>query len=503
MWNSRSVSNKILFIQSYILSKLLDIICITETWLTNEHFDSEILPIDFCIYRRDRESRGGGILIGVKKSIPSRLYSIGCNAEFLAIEISTKPTVLLCCVYVPPNSPNDYYTNIISSLRSLSTSNHIIILGDFNTPDINWNSLSGSTFFSNELCELTFDMNLSQLITTPTHKHGNILDLVFTNLPGQTQNLQVDNSTLFSDHFFITFDLKLNLPSSKSNKAKPLFNYSKTNLDILAFKLSDIMVDPNILINPENLWRYIKDTILHARDISTPMFRPSPEHPRWLTPDIRHLQKKIITLNRSIRRSPTNAKDVKLSSIESTMQNLCQEAKYEYEISLIKSFKSQPRKLYSHLSRLKSTKSLPLYLKDGDIKLFDDTAKANSLNTFFNSTFSVSDYTFPQLSDLPKPLTQLNEITFDSLEVYKVLSKLDTSKAMGIDTIHPHLLKMSALLIYEPVTSLFNNIMQTQLIPKEWKTHKIIPIPKTSDTTLVNNYRPISLLCILSKVLEN
>ncbi len=73
---------------------------------------------------------------------------------------------------------------------------------------------------------------------------------------------------------------------------------------------------------------------------------------------------------------------------------------------------------------------------------------------------------------------------------------------MGPDNLHPHLLKLCADKIYDPITCLFNYIMNTQLIPQEWKIHKIIPVPKKGDLTLTKNYRPISLLSILSKVLE-
>ena len=44
--------------------------------------------------------------------------------------------------------------------------------------------------------------------------------------------------------------------------------------------------------------------------------------------------------------------------------------------------------------------------------------------------------------------------------------------------------------------------MQSCSIPNEWKIHKIVLIPNSSDLSKVQNYRPISLLCILSKTLE-
>ncbi len=71
-----------------------------------------------------------------------KVSRLGENVELIAVETLTNPSVILCCVYVPPN---DYCTSIINSLGSLPTCKNVIILGDFNCPDINWNYLSGST----------------------------------------------------------------------------------------------------------------------------------------------------------------------------------------------------------------------------------------------------------------------------------------------------------------------------------------------------------------------
>ena len=78
--------------------------------------------------------------------------------------------------------------------------------------------------------------------------------------------------------------------------------------------------------------------------------------------------------------------------------------------------------------------------------------------------------------------------------MYEALSKLDPTKAMGIDNLNPHLLKMCAPMIREPVTCLYNNIMKTHILQQEWTIHKVIPIPKKGDLTLVKNHRKVSLL---------
>ena len=55
----------------------------------------------------------------------------------------------------------------------------------------------------------------------------------------------------------------------------------------------------------------------------------------------------------------------------------------------------------------------------------------------------------------------------------------------------------------EPITALFNLCLSSASLPDEWKVSKIRPVPKKGDLSLVKNYRPISLLCTLSKVLES
>ena len=159
--------------------------CFTETWLGSEDYENEILPENCWTYRRDRRTRGGGVLIGVNKSILSRLYLRGDNTELIAVELLTNSFLILCCVYAPSNSSINYCTSVTNSLGSQPASKKVIILGDFNCPDINWNCLSGSTDFSIKLCDFSFEKNLTQVVNAPTHTLGNMLDLVFTNIDCQ------------------------------------------------------------------------------------------------------------------------------------------------------------------------------------------------------------------------------------------------------------------------------------------------------------------------------
>jgi len=87
------------------------------------------------------------------------------------------------------------------------------------------------------------------------------------------------------------------------------------------------------------------------------------------------------------------------------------------------------------------------------------------------------------------------------MDVYKALVSLDPNKSPGNDLIGPNILKCGALSLYCPVHHLFTLCLSQHSIPMEWKIHKIIPVFKASNKSLVKSYRPISLLSTVFQVL--
>ncbi|MCG8625254.1 MAG: hypothetical protein MJE68_25055, partial [Proteobacteria bacterium] len=87
--------------------------------------------------------------------------------------------------------------------------------------------------------------------------------------------------------------------------------------------------------------------------------------------------------------------------------------------------------------------------------------------------------------------------------MFDALSSLDPTKSSGCDGIGSKLIKHCALALYSPLHHLFSVSLSKQRIPHEWKCHSITPIFKSGDKSQVKNYRPISLLCIVSKVFEH
>ena len=132
----------------------------------------------------------------------------------------------------------------------------------------------------------------------------------------------------------------------------------------------------------------------------------------------------------------------------------------------------------------------------------NDQEKAQLFNNYFYSVFS-SDITTPvSESALSTSTSMLQDIEITESEVLTILSSLDGNKTPGIDNISPIVYKCCALSLLKPICHLFAVSLSSGNIPSQWRTHWITPIYKSGDKSLVSNYRPISLLCILLKVLE-
>ena len=172
--------------------------------------------------------------MAVKDSIPCRLLDSPKDLEVISISISTHNPLVLCTVYLPPNLHLSNQLNLLNYLDSLVKSNsHVIILGDFNVPDVCWSTLSGVSTFSKAFCEFVFTNNLSQLVFDPTHNRGNILDLVLTNSEEVVRNLSVlaDIPQITSDHLAISVSFALTTGVSKKSPTIWAYDYSKDNFE--------------------------------------------------------------------------------------------------------------------------------------------------------------------------------------------------------------------------------------------------------------------------------
>ena len=89
------------------------------------------------------------------------------------------------------------------------------------------------------------------------------------------------------------------------------------------------------------------------------------------------------------------------------------------------------------------------------------------------------------------------------LEVFNSLNRLKQSGTRGLDGLDGKILKLSAPFISDTLTYIYNLCIDKNTFPKQFKHAKVIPLFKSGDKSDPSNYRPISILSILSKPLEN
>ena len=92
--------------------------------------------------------------------------------------------------------------------------------------------------------------------------------------------------------------------------------------------------------------------------------------------------------------------------------------------------------------------------------------------------------------------------TVSEEKIVSVIRNLKNSAATGVDDIPTHLLKLGAKIIAVPLTWIINTSITSGKFPSLWKKAKVIPLHKKNDINTISNYRPVSNLCISSKVLE-
>ena len=171
--------------------------------------------------------------------------------------ISGIKSLTLAVVYIPPNSLDSYRNSVSNFIRSLSQADDLIILGNFNYPNIDWQTLYGHNQHSSSFCDLIMDLNLWQLIESPTHITGNTLDLLVTNNDTVIQNLSMNSTlplNLTSDHFMVEFDIVCTLPSSSnSSNAHPYYIYSRADWDGMFEFLTHYNFNPMYSLTDINL----------------------------------------------------------------------------------------------------------------------------------------------------------------------------------------------------------------------------------------------------------
>jgi len=122
---------------------------------------------------------------------------------------------------------------------------------------------------------------------------------------------------------------------------------------------------------------------------------------------------------------------------------------------------------------------------------------AEELNFHYAKTSTDADYVNTPFRHTAEPGYSL----FSEMNVFYLLDRLHAT-AEGSDALPAWFLRILAPIISSILSHLFNNSLSSSHVPKQWKTAVIHPIPKVPDPTSPSDYRPISVVPILSRLVE-
>jgi len=248
--------------------------------------------------------------------------------------------------------------------------------------------------------------------------------------------------------------------------------------------------------NTEFIWLYVKTAINSALNLYVPKIPVKESNQlKWFNSTICHKIKCLCTAKRQFARHPTEGNRLKVD-LQKDLQQKITDAKHGYESNLALNYAhTNSNKI---LSSIKGRENFPVkmyYIDKSASTDLDDFSSINiSIQFFFIFRLTIICIRFTIKSDN----SHVQDILFSDSDVLDELSSLDVTKACGIDNLSPK------LILCRVITN--NSVPRTCLlcsfIPLDRLTHCVIPVYKPGDKSSVSNYRPISLLCTLSKVLE-
>ena len=232
----------------------------------------------------------------------------------------------------------------------------------------------------------------------------------------------------------------------------------------------------------------------------------------WVTPEIRHEINKKSTLVKKAIHSPTDHNKKALKTQRNKVNFLCEKAQNEHYYKKIQEGKDTLKALWdiagTILNPKKSRKNTVIEsLKINNKLVHDKQQICNTINDFFSNIGknladkieAKTDY--KRYLRAPNPNSMALLLT-DADEVQKIITNLKTNKAAGDDNVRPGLLKRCSESLTKPITHIINLSFSTGIVPEQLKLAKVIPVFKKNDKQDPGNYRPISLLSIINKIME-
>ena len=352
------------------------------------------------------------------------------------------------------------------------------------------------------------DLFLTQMVSEPTCGK-NILDLLFSSCPDLVQNIQVRPG--ISDHSCVTAEVLLKAKVTKK-KPRKIFMYGKADPSELKHHIADLRDNFKATAKNRNAsdnWKYFTEELAKIVQKLVPqkIIRERHDLP-WLSKQLCKKIKRKNRLHRKAKKAKPSNKQQRWDAYRNKQRTVQQEIKKAYEEymnSLFEEDTGHPAKSFFKTLKAKRRDQVgapPLRLKKNGKLETTARGKAKVLNAQYTSVFKEEDTsTIPSLGASPYP--GMTRITVTLAGVAKLLSSLNPKKAIGPDQVPTFLLKDYAEELAPILQVIFQQSLDTGMVPADWKRANVAAIYKKGDKNLASNYRPVSLTSVSCKVLEH
>ena len=527
--NIRGLSSKIEKLKKLLdksfKNKRPDILILCETWLSKSS-PQVILPGYRKYESRRIHKKGGGVSIYVIDRILSRerpdLQIEDATFEHCIAEIKLKERKLsVGLLYRVPNTNQlEFLKDYKELVHKLKNTNNEVILGMDHNLDFLKSHLHENT---QNFITYNLDNDLFPVITRPTritHSTATLIDNIFleSKLTGQmTSKILIDD---ISDHLPCVTIIGNLLPSKAFKRMITSRDIRPKNLESLREDLVSSIptLNPNLDVNTQFLdfhtllqSKIEKHCPINTRTISKRNFRNEP----WLTNGLLiSSHKQQVLYQSSLRKNSPYSSTIKYRNYRNLLTKLKCKCKLNYYKDKCNEFRRNAKKLWQVINTCIGKESdktnIINFIKVGNIEVYDSKLIADEMGHFFSTIGSKYAKKIPashtKIDDYLKVITKNDKSIFlnptNCVEVTMLISKLPNKKSSGYDNIDNILLKSIKDVVSEKLASLFNLSTSTGVFPEMMKLAEVVPLYKSKERFLTSNYRPISLLITISKILE-
>ena len=522
MFNAQSVVNKLCELHHILYSCNYDIVFITESWL---HADISMGLLDpesaYCVLRKDRADthigvRGGGVCVFVNRNLIitevtiSEIYNV---LELVCFDLLYANNRLrFFVVYRPPHNDDvaDQYLSTMINCLTLYTSGtqSNIIVGDLNCPKIDWSMASCSgDHICKTVLKFTVESGFFQFVDFAT-RGDNILDVILADDDQIITAVAPDAPIGHSDHLMVKFKLTLeNLETVKNSiSSTPRYKWFKADFDAMQAFLMDVDWHSMIYYNPSvtAFWDVFTGVLHTAIDSFVPKHSgvPSVCRRRHYPLTLRKMTAKKRLLWKKVRDSGNDPVVCRqyLACAKSWRQELkCFDRQVESNIIDSNNLGNFYR--YAN-KRLTYRRDLGVLNSTDGTAVVDDKEKATLFNNYFASVGVVDNNDMPVCNCVLNCDKTIDTIEFTRANVEAALSKLKNNLSSGPDGLPPVMFKRLKHCLAGPLALVFTQLLSVAFVPDIWKKAVITPVFKKGVAGNVCNYRPISLTCVPSKIME-